>query len=213
MLTSTTSWRYWNWNPSNDRDFIGLPITTVSAAPSTQRQWSQEVRYAGDPLAARELRRRRVRVPPDASSRTPRSSRNRARPPPGSCWRRAPTPRRPGCSTATASTSSSTTTTPAPRCSARSSSRVTDRLRLLPGLRVQLRPEGCRLRSAGLRRPADDQPRADRAAAVGARAAGLPGGRRRHQSVGTDHRRLPLSTSASMPTRPTRPASSRSAST
>ena len=47
VLTSTTSWRFWNWNPSNDRDFIGLPITTVSAAPSTQRQWSQEIRYAG----------------------------------------------------------------------------------------------------------------------------------------------------------------------
>ncbi len=47
-LTSTTAWRYWNWNPSNDRDFIGLPVTTVSAAPSTQRQWTQEVRYAGD---------------------------------------------------------------------------------------------------------------------------------------------------------------------
>ena len=46
-LTSTTGWRLWNWNPSNDRDFIGLPITTVSAAPSRQRQWSQEVRYAG----------------------------------------------------------------------------------------------------------------------------------------------------------------------
>ena len=51
-LTSTTAWRYWNWNPSNDRDFIGLPITTVSAAPSTQRQWTQEVRYTG-PIAAR----------------------------------------------------------------------------------------------------------------------------------------------------------------
>ncbi len=47
-VTSTTSWRYWNWNPSNDRDFIGLPVTTISAAPSTQRQWTQEVRYAGD---------------------------------------------------------------------------------------------------------------------------------------------------------------------
>jgi len=45
-LTSTSAWRYWNWNPSSDRDFIGLPITTVSAAPSTQRQWTQEVRYA-----------------------------------------------------------------------------------------------------------------------------------------------------------------------
>jgi iron complex outermembrane receptor protein len=47
-LTSTTSWRYWNWDPSNDRDFIGLPVTTVSAAPSAQRQWTQEVRWAGD---------------------------------------------------------------------------------------------------------------------------------------------------------------------
>jgi iron complex outermembrane receptor protein len=47
-LTSTTAWRYWNWNPSNDRDFIGLPVTTISAAPSTQRQWTQEVRYAGN---------------------------------------------------------------------------------------------------------------------------------------------------------------------
>ena len=48
LLTSVSSWRYWDWNPSNDRDFIGLPITTVSAAPSKQRQWTQEVRYAGN---------------------------------------------------------------------------------------------------------------------------------------------------------------------
>jgi iron complex outermembrane receptor protein len=47
-LTSTTGWRYWNWDPSNDRDFIGLSVTPVSAAPSRQRQWTQEVRYAGD---------------------------------------------------------------------------------------------------------------------------------------------------------------------
>ena len=46
-LISSTAWRYWNWNPSNDRDFIGLPVTTVSAAPSTQRQWTEEVRYDG----------------------------------------------------------------------------------------------------------------------------------------------------------------------
>ena len=39
---------------------------------------------------------------------------------------------------------------------------------------LQLRPEGRRLRSAGLRRPADDRPGVDRAAAVGAGAAGLP---------------------------------------
>lgn len=47
-LTSVTAWRFWDWDPSNDRDFLGLPITTVSANPSEQRQWSQEVRYAGD---------------------------------------------------------------------------------------------------------------------------------------------------------------------
>ena len=47
-LTSTTAWRYWDWDPLNDRDFIGLPITTVSSGTSKQRQWTQEVRYAGD---------------------------------------------------------------------------------------------------------------------------------------------------------------------
>ena len=47
QLTATTAWRYWNWNPSNDRDFIGLAVTPVSAAPSTQRQVTQEVRWAG----------------------------------------------------------------------------------------------------------------------------------------------------------------------
>lgn len=46
QLTSITAWRYWLWRPSNDRDFVGLPITTISAAPSRQRQWTQEVRYA-----------------------------------------------------------------------------------------------------------------------------------------------------------------------
>lgn len=46
-LTSITAWRFWDWNPSNDRDFLGLPITTVSANPSRQEQWTQEVRYAG----------------------------------------------------------------------------------------------------------------------------------------------------------------------
>jgi iron complex outermembrane receptor protein len=47
-LTSTSGWRYWNWDPSNDRDFIGLPITTISAGTSKQQQWTQEVRYAGE---------------------------------------------------------------------------------------------------------------------------------------------------------------------
>lgn len=47
-LISTSGWRYWNWDPSSDRDFLGLPITTISAAPSKQGQWTQEVRYAGN---------------------------------------------------------------------------------------------------------------------------------------------------------------------
>ena len=45
-LTSVTAWRFWDWGPSNDRDFTGLPITTVSANPSQQDQYSQELRYA-----------------------------------------------------------------------------------------------------------------------------------------------------------------------
>lgn len=47
-LTSTSAWRYWIWDPSNDRDFTGLPVLTLSQAPSRHTQWSQEVRYAGD---------------------------------------------------------------------------------------------------------------------------------------------------------------------
>lgn len=47
-LTSTTAWRYWNWGPSNDRDFTGLPVLTLSQAPSRHEQFSQEIRYAGD---------------------------------------------------------------------------------------------------------------------------------------------------------------------
>lgn len=49
-LTSISAWRFWEWDPSSDRDFLGLPITTVSANPSRQSQLSQEIRYAGDLL-------------------------------------------------------------------------------------------------------------------------------------------------------------------
>ena len=45
-LTSVTAWRYWDWVPSNDRDFTGLPITTRSENPSQQKQYTQEFRYA-----------------------------------------------------------------------------------------------------------------------------------------------------------------------
>lgn len=47
-LTSTTAWRYWNWGPSNDRDFTGLQALAKSQNPTKHRNWSQEFRYAGD---------------------------------------------------------------------------------------------------------------------------------------------------------------------
>lgn len=46
-LTSTSAWRYWTWGPSNDRDFTGLQALALSQAPSKHDQWSQEIRYAG----------------------------------------------------------------------------------------------------------------------------------------------------------------------
>lgn len=47
-FTSTTAWRYWTWNPSNDRDFTGLQALAKSQATSKHQQWTQEVRYAGE---------------------------------------------------------------------------------------------------------------------------------------------------------------------
>ncbi len=47
-LTSITAWREWDWQPANDRDFTGLPVTTVSANPSQQMQFSQEIRLASN---------------------------------------------------------------------------------------------------------------------------------------------------------------------
>ena len=47
-VTSITAWRLWDWDPSNDRDFTGLPITTISANPSHQRQVSQELRLTSN---------------------------------------------------------------------------------------------------------------------------------------------------------------------
>jgi iron complex outermembrane receptor protein len=121
-LTAITAWRFWDWKPSNDRDFIGLPVTTISSGTSKQDQWTQEVRYA----AAMSPRfnfvagtfffvRRLIRIPS--------SSRSRARPPRAFCWRPARTPRLRACSTATASTSRSCIATSAPRYSARSNGR------------------------------------------------------------------------------------------
>jgi len=47
-LTSTTAWRYWKWDPTNDRDFIGLPALTKSQGNSKHNQFSQEIRYSGN---------------------------------------------------------------------------------------------------------------------------------------------------------------------
>jgi hypothetical protein len=47
-LTSTTAWRFWNWDPSNDRDYTALRVGTLSHAPSKHEQFTQEIRWAGD---------------------------------------------------------------------------------------------------------------------------------------------------------------------
>lgn len=47
-LTSTTAYRYWNWDPSNDRDFTGLQALAKSQNPAEHKNWSQEFRYAGE---------------------------------------------------------------------------------------------------------------------------------------------------------------------
>ncbi len=45
-LTSITAWRYWDWDVSNDRDYIGVPIQLIQRIPSRQDQYSQEFRIA-----------------------------------------------------------------------------------------------------------------------------------------------------------------------
>ncbi len=46
-LTAISAWRYWNWDPSNDRDFTGLQALKLSQAPSKHNQYSQEIRWSG----------------------------------------------------------------------------------------------------------------------------------------------------------------------
>ncbi len=47
-LTSTAAWYFWDWRPSNDRDFLGLNALQLSEAPSDHEQITQEFRWAGD---------------------------------------------------------------------------------------------------------------------------------------------------------------------
>jgi iron complex outermembrane receptor protein len=44
-VTSISAWRFWRWNPINDRDYTGLSIVSKSQNPSQQNQYSQEFRY------------------------------------------------------------------------------------------------------------------------------------------------------------------------
>lgn len=46
-LTATSAWRFWKWTPLNDRDYLGLPVFTISSGNSVHDQWSQEIRYSG----------------------------------------------------------------------------------------------------------------------------------------------------------------------
>jgi iron complex outermembrane receptor protein len=43
-LTSITAYRWWDWDPANDGDGTGLPITTKAQQANRQRQFSQEFR-------------------------------------------------------------------------------------------------------------------------------------------------------------------------
>jgi iron complex outermembrane receptor protein len=47
-LTSVSAYRFWDWVPNSDRDYIGLPITTVSANTSQQHQFTQEFRVSSN---------------------------------------------------------------------------------------------------------------------------------------------------------------------
>ncbi|WP_293881186.1 TonB-dependent receptor [Sphingomonas sp.] len=47
-LTSITAWRYWNWQPANDRDYTSLDIIRQSANPVQQNQYSQELRLSSN---------------------------------------------------------------------------------------------------------------------------------------------------------------------
>ena len=45
-LTSITSWRYWRWQPANDRDYTALDVLRQSANRNQQDAYSQELRLS-----------------------------------------------------------------------------------------------------------------------------------------------------------------------
>jgi len=44
-FTSISAWRFWDWQPENDRDFTTASVVARSQNPSQQDQYSQEFRY------------------------------------------------------------------------------------------------------------------------------------------------------------------------
>ena len=69
-LTVTTAWRYWVWDPSNDRDYLELLVGTLSQAPSKHEQLTQEVRWAGEFSDKLERGLRLLRVRPEAQDQS-----------------------------------------------------------------------------------------------------------------------------------------------
>ncbi|AUW59371.1 TonB-dependent receptor [Sphingobium sp. SCG-1] len=45
-LTSITAYRWWDWDPANDSDALGLSVLTKAQQANRQRQFSQELRVA-----------------------------------------------------------------------------------------------------------------------------------------------------------------------
>jgi iron complex outermembrane receptor protein len=46
VLTSISSWRFWNWWPANDSDYTPIPVLNAAQNGDYQQQWSQELRIA-----------------------------------------------------------------------------------------------------------------------------------------------------------------------
>ena len=211
-LTSITAWRYWDWNPSNDRDFIGLPVTTISAGPSKQRQWTQEVRYAGDVSPALNFVAGAFVFPPDARLGPVIKQEQGAA---AARFLLAPSAQAatPGLLDGYGSDQYLKFENVSAALFGQLEWSVTDRLRLLPGLRFNYDQKDVDFDQqvyGGLQTT-------DPALIALQRSVLAPqayhGGRRRHQRVGPDDGGLPGRRRASTPTRPMRPASSRSAST
>ena len=208
-----TAWRYWNWDPVErprlhrpaGHDDLGgaVEAAAVDAGGALRRR----------AVSSPERRRRRLRVPARRSTRIRRSSRSRDRRRRAFCWRRARPRRRPACSTATASISTSSSATSAPRRSASSNGRspiACACCRACASTTTTRRWTSISTVYGGLQ---TTDPALIALQALGAGAAGVHGGCRRHQHLGPADGRVQGLAERQRLRRPMRPASSRSAST